>query len=307
VGVFEDHTTPVEYTPPDDLRPGQVGTLVDEVAGPLDVSATIVDLAVRKYLKIEEIPKEGWFGHTDWRLTRLELDEPLLKYERLLLDSLFAGTDGTVLLSSLKKKFSESLLKVEGALYDDSVARGWFLRRPDKARAFWRRMAILVVVGGVALTYVLARWTSLGLIGLAVIPGGFVLMACAHGMPRRTPKGTATTRRVLGFRRFIAESERDRAKFAEQAQLFSEYLPYAIVFGVVDRWAKTFEGLAQQPDVSWYQSSTPFNALVFSHAINGFAVTSVGTLQSTPSGSSGSGFSGGGVGGGGGGGGGGSW
>jgi uncharacterized membrane protein len=127
-------------------------------------------------------------------------------------------------------------------------------------------------------------------------------------MPRRTPKGTATTRRVLGFRRFIAESERDRAKFAEQQQLFSEYLPYAIVFGVVDRWAKTFEGLAAPPDVSWYQSSTPFNALVFSHAISGFATTSVGTLQSTPAGSGGSGFSGGGsVGGGGGGGGGGSW
>ena len=307
VSVFEDHTTPVEYTPPEKLRPGQVGTLVDEVAGPLDVSATIVDLAVRKYLTIEEIPKEGWFGHTDWRLTRLELNEPLLQYERLLLDSLFAGTEGTVLLSSLKKKFSANLLKVEGALYDDAVARGWFLRRPDKARSFWRSMATLLVVAGIGLTIVLARWTSFGLVGLAIIPGGFVLMACSHAMPRRTPKGTAITRRVLGFRRFIAESERDRAKFAEQAQLFSEYLPYAIVFGVVDRWAKTFEGLAQQPDVSWYQSSTPFNALVFSHAINGFAVTSVGTLQSTPAGSPGSGFSGGGVGGGGGGGGGGSW
>src|SRR5258706_11209729 len=161
-GVFDDHTTPLEYTPPDGLRPGQVGTLVDEVAGPLDVSATIVDLAVRKYLTIEEIPKEGWFGHTDWRLTRLELNDPLLQYERLLLDSLFAGTEGTVLLSSLKKKFSESLLKVEGALYDDSVARGWFLRRPDKARSFWRTVASVVVVAGIGLTVALAHWTSFG-------------------------------------------------------------------------------------------------------------------------------------------------
>ncbi len=305
VGVFEDHTTPVEYAPPDNLRPGQVGTLVDEVAGPLDVSATIVDLAVRKYLTIEEIPKHHVFGHTDWKLTRLDKNDPLLRYERLLLDALFAGTDGDVLLSSLKTKFHTSLVSVEGALYDDAVARGWFLRRPDKARAFWHRMALLAIVGGAVLTYVLARWTSFGLLGAPVIIGGLVLSACSHAMPRRTPKGTGTTRRVLGFRRFISESERDRARFAEQQQLFSEYLPYAIVFGVVDRWAKTFEGLSA-PDTSWYSSTTPFNAIAFSHSINGFATSSVGTMQSTPAGSGGSGFSGG-VGGGGGGGGGGSW
>jgi uncharacterized membrane protein len=112
---------------------------------------------------------------------------------------------------------------------------------------------------------------------------------------------------VLGFRRFIVESEKDRAKFAEQTNLFSEYLPYAIVFGVVDKWARTFEGLANAPDTSWYRSNQPFSAIAFGHAVNGFATSSVGTLQSTPAGSGGSGFSGGGVGGGGGGGGGGSW
>jgi hypothetical protein len=306
VGVFDDHTTPLEYSPPDQLRPAQVGTLVDEVAGPLDVTATIVDLAVRKYLSIEAIPKEHWFGHPDWRLTRLERNEPLLRYERLLLDALFASTDGTVLLSALKAKFHESLVKVERALYDDAVSRGWFVRRPDKARAFWHGIALGAILGGAALTIVLAWRTSYGLLGLPIVLAGIVLSACAHAMPRRTPKGTGTTRRVLGFRRFIAESERDRARFAEQQQLFSEYLPYAIVFGVVDRWAKTFEGLAAEPDVSWYQSTMPFNAVAFGHSINGFAVASVGTVQSTPAGSGGSGFSGG-VGGGGGGGGGGSW
>ena len=306
VGVFDDHTTPLEYSPPDKLRPGQIGTLVDEVAGPLDVSATIIDLAVRKYLSIEEVPKEHWFGHADWRLTRLELNDPLLRYERLLLDALFAGTDGTVLLSSLKTKFHESLESVEHALYDDAVSRGWFLRRPDKARAFWHGIALAAILGGAGLTILLAWRTSYGLLGLPFVLAGIVLSTTSHAMPRRTPKGTATTRRVLGFRRFISESERDRAKFAEQAHLFSEYLPYAIVFGVVERWAKTFEGLDGVPDTSWYHSTMPFNAIAFSHSINGFSTTSVGTMQSTPAGTGSSGFSGG-VGGGGGGGGGGSW
>ena len=59
---------PVEFVPPDGIRPGQVGTLIDEQANPLDVTATIIDLAVRGYLKITEIPKEGWFGKPDWQL-----------------------------------------------------------------------------------------------------------------------------------------------------------------------------------------------------------------------------------------------
>ena len=56
----------------DDLRPGQVGTLLDERADTLDVSATIVDLAVRGYLHIEELPREHWFAVADWKLTRLK-------------------------------------------------------------------------------------------------------------------------------------------------------------------------------------------------------------------------------------------
>src|SRR6185503_13695179 len=45
VPLFEHFDAPVEYVPPDGVRPGQIGTLIDEVANPLDVTATIVDLA----------------------------------------------------------------------------------------------------------------------------------------------------------------------------------------------------------------------------------------------------------------------
>ena len=54
-----DESAPVEFAPPDDMRPGQMGTLLDEQANVLDVSATLVDLAVRGYLLIQEIPREA--------------------------------------------------------------------------------------------------------------------------------------------------------------------------------------------------------------------------------------------------------
>ena len=127
-------------------------------------------------------------------------------------------------------------------------------------------------------------------------------------MPRRTAKGTAVLRRAVGFRRFIVESEKDRARFAEQRHLFSEYLPYAVVFGATEKWAKAFAGLDDElPEQGWYGGPRAFTASSFSDSIDGFAVTTAGTITSTPAGSGSSGFSGGSSGGGGGGGGGGSW
>ena len=138
----------VEFAPPEDLRPGQIGTLIDERANPLDVSATIVDLAVRRYLTIEEIPKEGLFGKPDWRLSHEEEPKELLPYERALMDGLFRDGD-VVLLSELRTTFVERLRRVENLLYDDVVQRGWFAARPDKVRQRWGLLAFgALIVGG---------------------------------------------------------------------------------------------------------------------------------------------------------------
>ena len=57
-----------------------------------------------------------------------------------------------------------------------------------------------------------------------------------------------------------------------------------MVFGATEKWAKTFADLGDAaPDTSsWYVSQHAFNYAVFSSAIDGFAVTSAGTLTSSP-------------------------
>jgi hypothetical protein len=313
-----DHGVPMQLEPPDGLRPGQVGTLVDERANPVDVTATIVDLAVRGWLRIEEIPKEGWFGTPDWRLVRLRettapaprRDGALLPYERELLDGLFEGrADGEVQLSDLRTAFAARMRSVQVALYDDAVERGWFPTRPDHVRLRWALTGAGVAVVGGAATVIAAGATRAALVPLAVVPVGGALAVAARWMPHRTAAGTGVMRRTLGFRRFITESERDRARFAERAHLFTEYLPYAVVFGATEKWARAFEGLAlPSPDTGWYVGSRPFGYISFAESMDGFSVSTAGTLTSTPSGSGSSGFGGGGsAGGGGGGGGGGSW
>ncbi len=309
VPLFERGVAPVEFAPPGDLRPGQVGTIVDEQANTLDVTATIVDLAVRGYLTIEEIPKEGWFGKPDWTLHRTDKDEnDLLAYERTLLTGLFKdGNDPA--LSSLKRAFAERLSKVEDQLYADAVKRGWFVKRPDKVRSSWHARGALLFIAGLVITFVLAKWTTFGLAGIPVAVAGLILTVGARWMPSRTAKGTAIARRVGGFRTVIETAETHMSRWAEEQNVFTRYLPYAIVFGCTERWAEAFEGLQQlPPDTTWYRSSRPFIYADFGRTLDDFSVTTGGTIASTPSASGSSGFSGGGFsGGGGGGGGGGSW
>ncbi|MFA7248026.1 MAG: DUF2207 domain-containing protein [Dehalococcoidia bacterium] len=297
--------TPTEYLPPEGMRPGLVGTVVDEVAHPLDVSATIVDLAVRGYLRIEEIEVSGWFGSTDWKLTRLKPSQGLEAYETLLMDGLFEDGD-EVKFSDLRQHFATRMANVQSALYRRMVERGWYRRSPKDARALWLGLGFGALAGSIALCVATAAFTTLGIVPLPLVLGALVLLALHGRMPARTATGTATYRRVLGFRRFIVEAETNRARFAEQAGLFYEYLPYAIVFGATEQWARAFEGLAL-PAPDWYVSSHPFTTLALAGAMSDFSDRSVGALTSTPGGSGGSGFSGGFSGGGGGGGGGGSW
>ncbi len=304
-----DAEAPVEFAPPENVRPGQIGTLLDERANVIDVTATIVDLAGRGFLLIQEIPDTGLFSKTDWTLIRLEgAESELLAYERKLLDGLFREGN-EVKVSELKTTFSERLHGVESALYSDAMRQKWFRARPDRVRLRWAGAGVFLLAAGAAATFVLARWTHWGIVGVPVIVAGLALSLMARQMPARTAKGTAMLRRIRGFRRVIATAEQHMARWAEEENVFTRYLPYAIVFGLTKKWAKAFEDLGLQPDTSsWYVGPRMFTAAAFADSIDGFAVTTGGTLASTPASSGSSGFGGGGSsGGGGGGGGGGSW
>jgi uncharacterized protein (TIGR04222 family) len=309
VPLFRGRPIAVEFEPPDAIRPAQMGLLLDERADTLDVTATIIDLAVRGYLRITEIPKQGWFGHKDWQLDRLKApDGQLLEYERIVLDGLFAsGSSSTV--SDLKKKFYTELRKAQAALYRDAVTRGWFPKNPSTMRTMWRLGGLLLGAAGVGLVICLGRWWGAGLLGVPVVAGGGLLMLIANAMPRRTAAGRLMLQRTLGFARYMKTAETQQQAFAERANIFTAYLPYAIAFRCVDQWARAFRDIdMQQATSAWYAGGSGFHASSFSSAVGSFSSSVSSAIASTPGGSGGSGFGGGGSsGGGGGGGGGGGW
>lgn len=340
VPLFAGEPVAVEFQPPEGLKPAQIGVLLDERADTRDVTATIVDLAVRGYLRISEIEKKGLFGKKDWQLDRLKpADEGLLDYERDLLSGLFDATPlpksaerfvkmvsaavpsvlselpdingkTSVKVSDLKNHFYKDLQKVKTDIDKDATARGWFAGSPNRVRAIYGGIAIAIILGGGALAFFLGKQWGFGLIAIPVALAGLLLMMLSGAMPRRTAAGRELLRRSLGFRRYIETAEKHRQEFNEKAMLFDTYLPYAIVFDCVDKWARAFQGIERPPQAAggaWYVGPSYFNIGSFSHDFESFAGSVSSAIASTPGGSGGSGFSGGGAGGGGGGGGGGGW
>lgn len=298
----------VEYLPPEGLRPAQMGLLLDERADTLDVTATIIDLAVRGYLRIAELPKQGFRARVDWALERLRDGTDLLPYEALLLDALFA-TGNRVKVSELKYQFADDLAKVRKALYDDAMERGWFAQRPGTAKTLWAISGVALVGAVIGLCLLAATFLGRGLLPAGLAVGALAVVVLAPSMARRTAAGSEMLRRVLGFRLYITTAEKHRQEFNERANIFARYLPFAIVFGCVEKWARAFQGLdaqVQQSTAGWYVGSGPFQVAAFSSGLRTFS-SSVGSTLSATRSSGGSGFGGGSAGGGGGGGGGGSW
>ncbi len=343
----ERQTIVPEYEPPEKMRPAQAGLLIDEQADTKDVTATIVDLAVRGYLTITELPAEGLFGKKDWTLTRVPAKEApgaLQQYERTIFEGLFGegplsateervvalvqrltnraiDTDATqtaaeaeptdvVKLSALKQLFYTTLAKAQRELYADSVARRWFAADPQRVRQIYAALGIGAVVVAGFLVFWLGASLGAGLVGLGAVVPALALIGVAPRMPRKTREGSELHRRTLGFRHYMEIAETERQRFAERENIFSEYLPYAIVFGCVEKWARAFSDIdAARATSSWYTGSSlgAFSANDLSNNLSSFSNQVSSTIASTPGGSGGSGFSGGGSGGGGGGGGGGSW
>jgi hypothetical protein len=314
-----DRDAAVQFTPPKGFRPGQIGTLVDEQANTVDVTATIIDLAVRGFLRIEEVPPtRGGKPVKDWRLV-VVLPAPsgdLEPYELSLMQAIFKGRS-EVAMSDLKNTFASDLHATQKRLYDDVTRRGWFRGNPNSVRTAYRAGGALLLVIGFATAFggIAAFGGSAAVIAAALFFGGLVVIALAGRMPARTAAGSAVLTQAEGFRLYLTTAEADQIRFEEGQDVFSRYLPYAIIFGVAERWAGIFDRLAREGRIqpvqpTWYAGHYPgWSYPALGNSLSSFETTANSALVSTPAASGGSGFSSGGgfSGGGGGGGGGGSW
>ena len=176
----------VTYQPPDGMSPAEMGTLVDNTADLRDITSTLVDLAVRGYVGIEEASEShvfGLFASKDWIFHQRDADtRKLATHERRFVAALFdgaesgpawstvretamragapaaadpnaagfmdpsPGTQPMVRLSSLKNRFYRSLPDIRKGIFERLLERGYYLKRPDQVKGFWVAIGIVIAV-----------------------------------------------------------------------------------------------------------------------------------------------------------------
>ena len=298
-----------QYEPPAQMTPAELGTLIDGKPDMRDITATIVDLAVRGYLHIAETNDERLFGLLSDKEYRFRLTKdrkewvPLKQHERDLLQALFGGAADSVTLSDLKNKFYKDLPGLREGLYRRLVSDRFYTGRPDHVRVLYI-VGGLVAGGAIGLVSV-AILASMGMQPAAGIAAGILsaLIIAVFGwfMPSRTTRGTRELEKVLGFREFLSRVEADRLdRVVKTPAMFEKFLPYAMALGVEDNWARTFEGIYTQSP-AWYSGpggATMFHPTSFTRNLGVMSTAAASTMASAPRSSGGSGFSGGSSGGG---------
>lgn len=296
-----------QYDPPDGLGAAQLGTLIDNKVDRRDITAIVVDLAVRGYLRIEQREKEGFLkmgSETVFVRTRpRDVWDQVQRYEREVLEGLFNGEHSDEATpEDLESEFYVRVPEIQDNLYDTLLEKGFYDARPDKVRAKWVGLGLITGVGlTVLLTVAASKLFMPPWIGtLAGIGAGLPALIFGWLMPARTVAGTQALQQAKGFEEFLGRVDADRIKRMNiTPETFEALLPYAMALGLEKKWAKAWAELYREPP-NWYSAADGrgFHVSSFVGDLSNITSQTGSAMMSQPRSSGSSGFGGGGGGGG---------
>jgi uncharacterized membrane protein len=300
------------YEPPPGISPAEAGTLLDDRIHPRDITSTIIDLAVRGYLKIEETDEKGLLFHSkDYIFHLLQKRQDwtgLAPHERVMLENVFVGDVPDTRLSSLKNRFYAAVPVIRADIMSALKQKGIYALDPESANGYSAAAAfgILMLFAVIEFLGWADFFSSIPVAFVCAVISAVIFWLFARVMTAKTLKGSRTHIAVLGFQEFMNRVDADRLKTMPPTT-FEKFLPYAMALGVEHHWAQAFSGIIKDPP-TWYAAPAGygygmvFNPILFSSSMHGMAGDMHQVFVSAPrASSSGSGFgSGGGFGGGGG-------
>lgn len=298
----------VEFYPPDNLTPSELGYYIDGRIDVKDLTSMIFYWANKGYLKVSEIDKEI---KLKFEKNKIETDRA---FEEYLYDSLRSYSNNNILeISNLKNSFYKNMEKTASLLevYLAKNRKELYLEKSLRVgRNIQNSVVILILTTVIYGNY--TQWIDKNIIILLIL-GAVITLFLGKRIKKKSEYGKEIYGRVLGFKRFleVAEKRKLETLLDQNPNYFYDILPYTIVLNVSEKWADKFNELNVKPPV-WYESNYG-NAFMmgyfmnsFNNTINEFSRNAFSQIQA-PShygggySSSGGGSAGGGAGGGGGG------
>lgn len=249
-------TVVAQYEPPEGLTPAHIGLLEDDVMAGQEITATVIDWAIRGYLKIIYIPKKGLFSSGDYQFVQLKPPDSLPVMEQPLF-TVFFGDKNEFILSKLSiiEKYD---IASEVYIFKKGI------KKQLEDKGYYDEKGNLVMRGTI---------TEEGAKEWALVDGFKLYLRVAE-------------KDRLGF-----SDAPDKTP-----ERFNAFLPYAIALGVEKEWARQFEGIDLQQTTNWYSGNlVAFSAYSLATDLGSSfspALASSGTVSS--GGGGGGGFGGGG-------------
>lgn len=206
-------------TPPSTLTVAEAGAVLSAGLRGKEVTATLIDLAVRGVLSIAELPTET--GSISWRFTKHAANSELIlhPHELALMEALFAHGD-EVETVSIHANFALGALDVLRTLGQEIANQELFKQ--------------------------LLEHESIG----------------HEQRKQRTALGRAYLEQLTGFREFLSaptQTELDSLVAKSSiTEVFSAYLPWALIFDRSDHWAQACDAYSGSPqqgktsEVRWF-------------------------------------------------------
>jgi uncharacterized membrane protein YgcG len=312
--VWRDHGKDPEpgvlfarYEPPKGFSPASLRYIEQMYYDDTALTAAVVSLAVKGYLRIIEDDDE----HSLLRIDPGANPAPLATGEKELHDALFEDGDMVI----LDDEYHELLGGARSA-HERSLKRD-YKNRYFKTNGMLNLPALFIGITASIIAFRVSSGSTILIIAMIVLMV-LVLIVFAIIMRRPTGLGRRLLDEVGGFKEYMEIAEKDEMNLRnpphKTPELFEQYLPFALAMGVEQQWGERFaaifarikgaDGGDYQP--SWYKGSwnnfdMSSNTTSLSSGL-GTAISSSVTPPGSSSGGGGGGFSGGGGGGGGGGG-----
>ena len=311
------------YEPPDGFSPASLRYIRQMYYDDKAMTAAVVSLAVKGYLRINAtVKKTGFFifgsKENEHSLSKTELADnqlaaapPMAPGEQELYDALFRDGDKVILDNENHEHLGEVRAAHEKSLRADY--RNKYFRK----NGLLNIPAILIVLVSTVISLSIGSRPTF-LVIVAIVAMILTMAFFAIIMKRPTLRGRKLLDDMAGFRDYLEVAEKDELNLRnppeKTPQLFEAYLPFALALDVDQQWSEKFsevlsaardaEGRTYNP--TWYNGAWSVSNLTsstsqLSSSLN-TAISSSVTPPGSSSGGGGGGFSGGGGGGGGGGG-----
>ena len=242
------------FNPPDNYEIVCTNTLLNKKYNHRDITAQIIMLCVKGYIKIESFNKQN----ITLMRTEKTFSNDILDSEKIFIDILF-GDSKTVITKNNDENIAIKIKNLENHIHRVVEKEKIFtvpLKQSISKYSFFGLAVLLIsmillFLTGLVFSYVIGHFSTFYPLFICVTFGLLILMM-PTAIISRTQHGSLLLNQILGFKMYLNAAERFTLENLKVEE-FEKNLPYAVALGVEKSWTNRFGDHIKDLKVKWIE------------------------------------------------------